>query len=44
VDGDYVRDYLAGNSVTIPVGSVGNREYEAQWEIIKYNVSFQSNG
>ena len=30
--------------VVIPAGSTGNREYTANWEIITYTITYDSNG
>jgi uncharacterized repeat protein (TIGR02543 family) len=29
---------------TIPTGSTGDRNYEANWDIVPYNVTFDENG
>ena len=45
VDEEYTKDYLVNwNSVTIPVGNIGDRKYEAQWTQNTYTVTFQTNG
>lgn len=31
-------------TVTIPKGSIGNREYTANWTVIEYNISYNLNG
>ena len=31
-------------NVVIPQGSMGNRTYTAQWQVIKYNITYELNG